>query len=334
MKIHIVQKGDTLWNLAQKYGVDFEELKQMNAQLANPNMIMPGMKIKIPTSSKQVQTQPTKDKTMQPYKDMSPKAMPVINEDDSKPAPNIKKTMPKPTPVAPTPQMQPIQLPDLPNFYSTNYNIDVDYEDNDTEINQTTIQQMNETHKQAPIQQQPIQQAPQQQPMQVPMYHPPMMPMHPCMPCMPMHVMPPMMQPWQTMPQGDPCEKYSTPQAWMQQEPMPFQPNEELMESPSVEMPPLPPQMPMQQQSMPMPPNEYWQQPKQQMWSQAPQQPMMQAPMMGANGSSMQPNMMPPSAYQSMPTNAQPGMPMPYEGNMQPYPMQGAYPYREETDDE
>ena len=48
MKIHIVQKGDTLWNLAKKYGVSFDELKKMNSQLSNPDMIMPGMKIKIP----------------------------------------------------------------------------------------------------------------------------------------------------------------------------------------------------------------------------------------------------------------------------------------------
>ncbi|MEH6944270.1 SafA/ExsA family spore coat assembly protein, partial [Bacillus sp. JJ722] len=48
MKIHIVQKGDTLWKLAKKYGVHFEELKKLNSQLSNPDMIMPGMKIKIP----------------------------------------------------------------------------------------------------------------------------------------------------------------------------------------------------------------------------------------------------------------------------------------------
>ncbi|PKG29804.1 SafA/ExsA family spore coat assembly protein, partial [Cytobacillus horneckiae] len=50
MKIHIVQKGDTLWKIAKKYGVNFEELKKMNTQLSNPDMIMPGMKIKVPGS--------------------------------------------------------------------------------------------------------------------------------------------------------------------------------------------------------------------------------------------------------------------------------------------
>ncbi len=51
MKIHVVQKGDTLWKLAQKYGVNFEKLKAANSQLSNPNMLMPGMKVKIPSGS-------------------------------------------------------------------------------------------------------------------------------------------------------------------------------------------------------------------------------------------------------------------------------------------
>ncbi|MDG4655386.1 SafA/ExsA family spore coat assembly protein [Ectobacillus antri] len=51
MKIHIVQKGDTLWKIAKKYGVDSETLKQANAQLSNPDLIMPGMKIKVPSTS-------------------------------------------------------------------------------------------------------------------------------------------------------------------------------------------------------------------------------------------------------------------------------------------
>ncbi|WP_100333355.1 SafA/ExsA family spore coat assembly protein [Bacillus alkalisoli] len=54
MKIHIVQKGDTLWKIAQKYNVNFEALKSANSQLSNPDMIMPGMKIKVPTASVQV----------------------------------------------------------------------------------------------------------------------------------------------------------------------------------------------------------------------------------------------------------------------------------------
>src|SRR6476619_6036138 len=50
VKIHIVQKGDTLWKIAKKYGVNFEDMKKMNSQLSNPDMIMPGMKIKVPTT--------------------------------------------------------------------------------------------------------------------------------------------------------------------------------------------------------------------------------------------------------------------------------------------
>ncbi|MET1138955.1 LysM peptidoglycan-binding domain-containing protein, partial [Bacillus subtilis] len=31
------------------YEVDFEELKKLNSQLSNPDLIMPGMKIKVPS---------------------------------------------------------------------------------------------------------------------------------------------------------------------------------------------------------------------------------------------------------------------------------------------
>lgn len=61
MRIHIVQKGDTLFEIAKQYGVDFEKLVELNSQLSSPDMIMPGMKIKIPSESKQVRSSTKKD---------------------------------------------------------------------------------------------------------------------------------------------------------------------------------------------------------------------------------------------------------------------------------
>ncbi|GGP13675.1 SafA/ExsA family spore coat assembly protein [Oceanobacillus neutriphilus] len=120
MKIHIVQLGDTLWKLAEKYNASFEELKKVNSHLANPEKLMPGMKIKIPGSTKQVQkgtnkkeqmtpvskkekTLPSKEevkpakkeqtkpvqkeekkKTEHPYKQKSPTPIAVLKEDDQK----------------------------------------------------------------------------------------------------------------------------------------------------------------------------------------------------------------------------------------------------------
>ncbi|WP_194165488.1 SafA/ExsA family spore coat assembly protein [Oceanobacillus sp. CFH 90083] len=66
MKIHIVQLGDTLWNLAEKYNASFEELKKVNSHLANPEKLMPGMKIKIPGSKKSVQKEVSKKEQMTP----------------------------------------------------------------------------------------------------------------------------------------------------------------------------------------------------------------------------------------------------------------------------
>ncbi|WP_275899614.1 SafA/ExsA family spore coat assembly protein [Bacillus piscicola] len=61
MQIHIVQKGDTLWKLAQQYNVGFEELKKANTHLADPDKIMPGMKIKVPAKGVPVKKEAKKE---------------------------------------------------------------------------------------------------------------------------------------------------------------------------------------------------------------------------------------------------------------------------------
>lgn len=341
MKIHIVQKGDTLWKLAQTYGVDFEELKQLNAQLANPNMIMPGMKIKIPSETKQVQKQSKNDKTIQPYKDISPKAMPMMKEDDKKPAAKVKKTMPKPAPPQEMP-MQPIQMPSLPNFYSTNYHIDVDVEDNDVEINQQSHH-----HQQQPPK-------PIQQPMPM---HQPMLPIcYMIPPCMPVQWPKPISAPMQ---QGlnnkchqpiDPCETYQSPQQWMQHPTMPaFHQTESELESSSVEMPP-PPNQQFSSHQQAMPPG-YWPMSQEAMWAPTSHPTMPPQPTMGMHhqSQSMQsPMMQPPSFYEMQPgmqsmqpmqpmqpgmQPMQPGMQMPFQPNFDPISQQGAYPIRNKSED-
>ncbi|OXM86833.1 LysM peptidoglycan-binding domain-containing protein [Paenibacillus rigui] len=55
MKIHMVKKGDTLYQIAQKYNVDLDALIALNTQIADPNVIDVGMKVKIPTNPKPVE---------------------------------------------------------------------------------------------------------------------------------------------------------------------------------------------------------------------------------------------------------------------------------------
>ncbi|MFK9091317.1 SafA/ExsA family spore coat assembly protein [Bacillus salipaludis] len=99
MKIHIVQKGDTLWKIAKKYGVNFEELKKMNSQLSNPDMIMPGMKIKVPTTGGTIKKEaptgahkPEKTINLGTKKEMPIAEHPFAKE---KPIPAPIKEMPK-----------------------------------------------------------------------------------------------------------------------------------------------------------------------------------------------------------------------------------------------
>ncbi len=89
MKIHIVQKGDTLWTIAKKYGVNFEELKKMNAQLSNPDLIMPGMKIKVPTLAGMPNKEMPKSGTVQKEKKVEQPIAPVTEV--KPPSPPVKE---------------------------------------------------------------------------------------------------------------------------------------------------------------------------------------------------------------------------------------------------
>lgn len=151
VKIHIVQKGDTLWKIAQKYGVDFNELKHVNTQLSNPDMIMPGMKIKIPTGSVPVKKQGnpyTKEEVS--FSHLVPKEMPKqvspVQMPLPTPVPVAPKEMPQqiiPTPVVPkempVPQSIPkevpkeapiVQLPPMPPMPIEQPEIDYNIEQN------------------------------------------------------------------------------------------------------------------------------------------------------------------------------------------------------------
>jgi morphogenetic protein associated with SpoVID len=51
VKIHIVKKGETLHDIANKYNVDLEKLIELNASaIPDPDQIQPGQKVKIPSA--------------------------------------------------------------------------------------------------------------------------------------------------------------------------------------------------------------------------------------------------------------------------------------------
>ncbi|WP_052352841.1 SafA/ExsA family spore coat assembly protein, partial [Neobacillus dielmonensis] len=133
MKIHIVQKGDTLWKIAKKYGVNFEELKKLNTQLSNPDMIMPGMKIKVPTTGGTIKKEgPVSNpgvKKEVPLKEQPVKEMPVpkkevpIKEVPIKEVPVKEVPIAKEAPKAPYTPKMPLQIIpeiDVNNYYMMN----------------------------------------------------------------------------------------------------------------------------------------------------------------------------------------------------------------------
>ncbi len=62
LKIHIVQKGETLRKIADHYTCTVEEIAKINPQLSKPNQVLPGMKLRIPSDSKKVRGAKVKQK--------------------------------------------------------------------------------------------------------------------------------------------------------------------------------------------------------------------------------------------------------------------------------
>lgn len=129
--VHIVVKGDTLWKIARQYGISFDELKRVNAHLANPDYIVPGMKIFLPKkkadhmpSQKGKEKMPEKAKQPQAQEKPSPIPLPKENNEFEMPKPPTVPMQPIPSapvqkpPAAMTPPAeQPIQpLPSVPSL--------------------------------------------------------------------------------------------------------------------------------------------------------------------------------------------------------------------------
>ncbi len=115
LRIHIVQKGDTLWKIAKEYGISFEDLKRLNVHLANPDYIVPGMEIILPEKI-------NKELHRDSHKEMPKKETQVHKETPTKESPKkeVQRPMPPPPPIVPPPpapmpmpepQMIPIPIP-------------------------------------------------------------------------------------------------------------------------------------------------------------------------------------------------------------------------------
>lgn len=249
MKIHIVQKGDTLWEISKQYGVDFEELKRLNSQLSNPEMIMPGMKIKIPGQTKHVKSEQNhhgggghqhhaKNQMVPPKGQMTPppKAMPAkeqphmmppkgqMTPQKAKPAkekPMVEQPPLKAMPTVPAPIIQPDDIkpiepvqPEMP-IYQAPQMPKIEFD-----MIQNQVFQQSQQAPQAPVMTPPMAEQPQapvaQPTIQIlPVYFYPIM--QPAMPPQQHHNP---CTPCGPMPMQSPCEPYPSMQ---HMQPMPYQ---------------------------------------------------------------------------------------------------------------
>ncbi|KOS60935.1 MULTISPECIES: LysM domain-containing protein [Lysinibacillus] len=117
MRIHIVQKGDTLWKIAKEYGVSFEDLKRLNAHLANPDYIVPGMEIILPEKiNKEPHREPHRETDWgmhregghrEGHKEHMHKESPIKHVKEKE----IQRPMPPPVVVPPPPMPEPQMIP-------------------------------------------------------------------------------------------------------------------------------------------------------------------------------------------------------------------------------
>lgn len=157
MTVHIVQKGDTLWKIAKQHDVSFDQLKRMNAHLANPEYIVPGMKVNVPSEknvtaeqesisldkSKRAKAEVPKETPVEKKEEGTsstapPKASPKAVEkkesppekinktENTRPAPSKERPITPPLQPQPAPQMsiQPIQIIGIPCGWMPIYDAD------------------------------------------------------------------------------------------------------------------------------------------------------------------------------------------------------------------
>lgn len=112
LHVHVVQRGDTLWKIAKQYGVSFDEVKRLNAHLANPDYVVPGMKIFVPEQSAKVQG--TMDHPYNNDRPVKKNKEEYTIQPAPKPTQAVPQSVPAPLPMpqsVPKPTMQPAPAP-------------------------------------------------------------------------------------------------------------------------------------------------------------------------------------------------------------------------------
>ncbi len=115
---YTVQKGDSLWKIANRYNVKLSELKALN-NLAEPDRLVPGQKLVLPASAQattQAARTPTRAREPEPEEpaldELAPPTPPVDETEPEPPEPTVEQgATPRPEPIPPTTDR--VALPNL-----------------------------------------------------------------------------------------------------------------------------------------------------------------------------------------------------------------------------
>ncbi|QKG84123.1 LysM peptidoglycan-binding domain-containing protein [Kroppenstedtia pulmonis] len=87
MKLHVVQSGDTLWKIAQRYRVSLQKLVDANPHIDGSDQLEAGVRVKIPTGKVPVSATPRESKKPEPQEnaeqDMEANVTKEVEQEDS-----------------------------------------------------------------------------------------------------------------------------------------------------------------------------------------------------------------------------------------------------------
>jgi spore coat assembly protein SafA len=122
-QIYRVVQGDTMFQIAQKYGISLETLIRANPQITNPDLILPGQEICIPMTGAVPFVEPA------PLPTPIPKPMPFPEQPIAHPMPSVPAPDRPPMPL-PCPGMrQPCPPRDISPMYTMPFYIQIPWEE-------------------------------------------------------------------------------------------------------------------------------------------------------------------------------------------------------------
>ncbi|GGA36725.1 LysM peptidoglycan-binding domain-containing protein [Paenibacillus physcomitrellae] len=131
---HVVKQGDTLWKLSKAWGVSLQAMIEANPQLKNPNALLVGEVVNIPSGGSGTGTGTGTENAAAPNtnsgkKNTAPKTptAPIVPAPEPEPVPAPTPIAPEAEQPAPVPEQPAVPIPVLPEKPKPEYHYEIEY---------------------------------------------------------------------------------------------------------------------------------------------------------------------------------------------------------------